>query len=212
MWLLKTAIKSKSKAELHGIWKCSLRKNKSDLIFCYLLVMKSMCSSKSTHLPLGSFGANSSVNKKNQLHSQCQAWKSIKQKVSCFFFLPSKEILTFSWAFLFVPASIQSFSFSSMSIKAQRTPSINSSIYKKIPQKSNVKARNFRQGSLNLNQVARKLLQGSKLGGGLSFLVHALSFGGSICEWKIHQKLSLVNHLPVHRYEMGLSLSRYQPI
>lgn len=70
---------------------------------------------------------------KNLLHGQCRTWKYIKS--NSIFFSP-KGILTFSLAFLFVPASIHSFSFSSMSIKAHRTPSINSSIYKKIPKEA----------------------------------------------------------------------------
>lgn len=39
-----------------------------------------------------------------------------------------ENALTFSVAFLFVPKSIQVFSFSNMSMKAQRIPSVNSAI------------------------------------------------------------------------------------
>lgn len=130
MWLLQSAIRREGKVELQGVWKCS--SSKSD-IFSYLLGIKSPYSSQNRYLTLGSFRVNGSVNIKIHHTVDGEHENPLNQK-SYFFFI--QRILTFSLAFLFVPASIHSFSFSSMSIKAHRTPSINSSIYKKIPKEA----------------------------------------------------------------------------
>lgn len=44
--------------------------------------------------------------KKNQLHSQCQAWKSIKEKVRVFFFHQRKSLPFLELSFLFPHPSI----------------------------------------------------------------------------------------------------------
>lgn len=98
--------------------------------------MKSIYSSQNRHLTLGSFEVKSSVNIIIKYTILSVKIHYTKSHILFLFFFLSKGILTFSLAFLFVPASIHSFSFSSMSIKAQRIPSINSSIYKEIPRET----------------------------------------------------------------------------
>lgn len=133
MWLLETAMEREGKAELQGVWNAVRERKKSDLIFSYLPVMKSIYSSQNRHLTLGSFGVKSSVNIKIKYTILSMKIHYTESRIFFFFI---KRTLTFSLAFLFVPASIHSFSVSSMSIKAQRIPSINSSICKEIPRET----------------------------------------------------------------------------
>lgn len=108
----------------------AVRTRKSQILFSVHCCWWNLCVYPNRCLTLSPFGRNSSVTIKIYYTHQCSAWKCGKSRSMYF---PYKGILTFSLAFLLVSASIHSFSFSSMSIKAQRTPSINSFICKKIP-------------------------------------------------------------------------------
>lgn len=119
--------------EWQDVWKHSSKK-KSQILFSLTCWRWNLCiHSPDRQLTLGSYASNSSVNIK--INCTMSSTKIHHTKNQGFVFFSSKGILTFSLAFLLVPASIHSFSFSSMSIKAQRTPSINSSIYKKYPKR-----------------------------------------------------------------------------
>lgn len=120
---------------------------------------------QSTHLPLGSFEANSSVNKKKSTAVNVKHENPLNRKSGCFFFSSIKGNPYLFLSFSFCPC-IHPFVFFLQHVNKGPANTLNQFfhlyIYKK--KKSSVKARNFRQGSIHLNQVARKLLQGSKSG------------------------------------------------
>lgn len=96
MWLLHPAIRREGKVELQGVWKCSL--SKSDLIFSYLLVIKSPYSSQNRYLTLGSFGVNGSVNIKIHHTVDGEHENPLNQK-SYFFFIQRNPYLFFGFPF-----------------------------------------------------------------------------------------------------------------